>query len=154
MACKGESALRRVLLLLVEMGGETTVPVLGGDGDGVSPISKDANDFPGSSTGIFFLRPLLARGCGLVWILRCLVSSSLRLNRFAQPGKSQACGFSPVWVLKCLVWCSNRRNARWHIGHTCGLGASLPEFLVFLGSVLAVATWLASSAIRFKAVAQ
>ena len=33
---------------------------------------------------------------GFVWILLCRVSSSDLLNRFSQPGKVQACGFSPV----------------------------------------------------------
>jgi hypothetical protein len=39
------------------------------------------------------------REFGLLCILECLVSSSDLLKRFEQPGKVQACGFSPVWVL-------------------------------------------------------
>lgn len=84
-----------------------------------------------ASTSYFFFLPRFALGCGLVCIRLCLVSSSLRLNRLLQLGKSQTCGFSPVCVLMCLVWCSKRRNALWQIGQTCGLASSLPLFLLF-----------------------
>ena len=57
------------------------------------------------------------RELGLLCILECLVSSSDRLKRFEQPGKAQACGFSPVCVRICRVWCSSRWKAFSHNGH-------------------------------------
>ena len=67
---------------------------------------------------------LLRLEFGLLWILECRVSSSDRLKRLEQPGKWQACGFSPVWVRMCLVWCSSRWKALSHSGHLYGRGRS------------------------------
>lgn len=60
---------------------------------------------------------------GLLWILKCLVNSSLLENLLVQPGNVQPCGFSPVWVLMCLVWCSRRWNALSQKVHLYGLSS-------------------------------
>lgn len=62
--------------------------------------------------------PLLPRlEFGLLCILECRVNSSDLENFLLQPGKLQACGFSPVCVLMCLVWCSRRWKALSQSGH-------------------------------------
>ena len=94
------------------------------------PVGSPISNLTWSAGWIFFLRPRFPRGCGFVCILLCLVSSSLRLKRLVQPGKSHAWGFSPVCVRMCLVWCSRRWNALPHTGQMCGRGAS------FLGGVV------------------
>ncbi len=82
-------------------------PIFGGGGiiaDGVIAFGDvlDSNGGATATTALpLFL--LLLREFGLLCILECLVSSSDLLNRFEQPGKLQACGFSPVCVRICLV---------------------------------------------------
>ena len=107
------------------------MPIDMGTGMAGSPISN----LTWSCGCTFFFLPRFPRGCGLVCILLCLVSSSLRLNRFVHPGKSHAWGFSPVCVRMCLVWCSRRWNALPQTGHMCGRGAS------FLGGVVDIIVW-------------